>query len=409
MAEMISYGIRYSFSVFYLRILEEFRWSRAGTAGIFSIHTIAYGLMAPLSGTLADKFGPKKLVPLGTLLITISISACSAASEMWHFYILFGAVFSVGLSISGWPQFAPVLAEWFVRRRATALGVAVTGFGLCFLVSSLAEFLILNLGLRGAFIALGMLPTLIIAPLAVLFIQRRPEDVGLSPDGFSSVGESSVKLKRHANEHSVDDDCSPARWTLAKAVGTRRFWMIFFANFCVWGVGLNMILAHQVAFVHDIGYSEVFAASVLSLYGVLYSVGNLFGFVSDRLGREKTVTLGSIGAVAAMLLLVTTRDATSPWRLYAYSVLFGFCMGLSSPALNALPADLFQGRSFGAINGLLMLGFGIGGSLGPWIGGHVFDTMGTYLPAFSVAILAFVVACALVWVAAPRRVRPLKT
>jgi len=362
LVEMISYGIRYSFSVFYLRILEEFNWSRAGTAGIFSLHILLYGLLAPFSGKLSDRFGPKKLVPIGTLLITIGMIGCSIGSEIWHFYFLYGIVFSVGLSISGWPQFAPLIVEWFVEKRATAFGIVSAGFGLSFLISPFTEFLILNLGWRSAFIALGMIPTLTIAPLTIFFVKRKPADLGLLPK------ESLVnnhRVKKDMNKTYNEESSLQNEWTLLKAIKTYRFWMIFFANFFVWGLGLNMILAHQVAYVHDIGYSEVFAASVLGLYGIMIAVGNLFGFISDRIGRELTVTFGTIGAIAAVFFLATISDSTGPWKLYIYSILFGFSLGLSSPAMSAIPGDLFQGKSFGVINGLLMLGFGFGGSLGP--------------------------------------------
>lgn len=404
MVEMVIYGIRYSFSVFYLSILDEFGWSRAGTVGIFSLNIIIYGLMAPFSGGLADKFGPKKIVPVGTLMITLGMIACSMASEIWHFYILFGVIIAMGTCFAGWSQFAPILADWFVKRRATALGIVTAGFGLCFLLSFFTEFLILNLGWKGAFVILGVLPTLIISPLTVLFVKSKPEELGLLPDGASSSSDPIVKSEMAV----IEGECSPTDLTLTEAIKTSRFWMIFLAQFFFWGLGANMILAHQVAFIHDIGYSTVFAASVLGLYGVLYAVGNLFGFISDKLGRETTFTFGSIGMVAAMFLLVTTRDVASPWKIYTYVVLFGFCMGINTPTLNAIPPDLFQGRSFGAINGLLMLGFGLGGALGPWFGGYIFDRIGTYLPAFYVAILAFIVPCIVVWIAAPRKFRPPK-
>ncbi|KON31087.1 hypothetical protein AC482_01875 [miscellaneous Crenarchaeota group-15 archaeon DG-45] len=403
LVDVIVYGIRNSFSVFYLSLLDEFGWGRAGTVGIFSLHIVVYGLVAPVSGRLADKFGPRKIVPLGTLLIAAGMVACSMASRIWQFYILFGVIISVGICVSGWSQFAPILSEWFVRRRAAALGIVSAGYGLCFALSSLTEFLISRLGWRGALVALGAIPILTIAPLTVLLVKRRPEEMGLWPDGDPAATGSRGGSGEAGGASGVD---SPAvELTLAEAVRTYPFWMIFFANFFFWGIGTNMILAHQVAFVNDIGYSEAFAAFILSLYGVVYAVGNLFGFVSDRFGRGRTFAVGSAGLIAAMLILIAAGEGASPWMLYAYAALFGFCMGVGTPTLNAIQADLFQGRSFGTINGFLMLGFGIGGSLGPWIGGVIYDTRGTYIPAFSIAIFSYVVTCVLVLKAAHARTR----
>lgn len=399
--ELIVYGIRYSFSVFYLSILNEFGWSRASTAGIFSLNVIVYGLIAPFSGRLSDRFGPKKIVPLGVLLITFGMVMCSTASEIWHFYILFGVIFAAGSCIAGWSQCLPVIIAWFMKKRGIALGLAMVGFGLCYLISPLAEFLIVNLSWRGAFIVLGVLPTLIIVPLTILFVEHRPEDVGLLP--YGALAASQHTSESGVNGSGGDQEHSPRDYTLAKAMRTKRLWMLFLADFCALGIGQHLMVAHQVALIHDIGYSEVFAASIVGVYGVMSAVGYLSGFVSDRLGGKLTFTFGAAGILTAMVLLVTTRDAANPWALYTYIGLFGVGMGLIGVGLNTTIADLFQGRSFGAINGFLMLGFGIGGSIGPWIGGYVFDTMGTYFPAFFLVILAFAMAWAFVWIAAPRK------
>jgi MFS family permease len=327
---------------------------------------------------------------------------CSIGSEIWHFYLLYGIIFSLGLSISGWPQFAPLIVEWFVEKRATAFGIVGAGFGLSFLISPFTEFLILNLGWRGAFIALGMIPTLTIGPLTIFFVKRKPANV----ESFSEESlVNNQRMNEEMNKSYNDKANSQNELTLFKAIKTYRFWMLFFANFFIWGIGLNMIAAHQVAYVHDIGYSEVFAAAVFGLYGIMITVGNLFGFISDRIGRELTVTLGTIGAITAILLLATISDPTSPWKVYIYSILFGFSLGISSPAMSAIPGDLFQGKNFGVINGFLMLGFGFGGSLGPWIGGYIFDTIGSYIPAFFMVVLSLITACLLIWLVAPRKMK----
>jgi len=386
---MISYGLRYSFSVFFPVILEEFKWSRAGTAGMFSLHIITYGLISPVSGRLADRFGPRRIIPIGATLMAVGMIVCSSASELWQFYLLYGIVVPIGICVSGWSQLAPTLARWFVSRRATAMGIASAGFALSFLLSSLTAPLVLYVGWRGTFLVLGLLPIIVIAPLAITLVRSGPEDLGLLPDD----GKISDR-PRTVRERPVD-------WTASEALKSRRFWLIFIVFFLVWGVGQSTILAHQVAFIRDLGYSEVVGALVLGLYGVVEVVGNLSSSLADRFRRDIVFMAGSLGLMASIVLLMLAGGGESGlWKLYAYSVLFGFSNGLVGPVLSAIPADLFQGRNFGGINGLLMLGFGVGGALGPWLGGLIFDLSGSYTLVFYMVLSSFLTASFLVWLVA---------
>ncbi|HLE80673.1 MAG TPA: MFS transporter, partial [Dehalococcoidia bacterium] len=133
------------------------------------------------------------------------------------------------------------------------------------------------------------------------------------------------------------------------------------------------------------------------LYGIVSIVGNLASSFSDRLGRANTFFLGSIGAIVGLGLLIATRDTSQPWLLYVYGLAFGFSMGMNGPTLTATAADIFEGRHFGAINGLIVAGFGLGGGLGPWLGGYVYDTFGNYIPALLVAMVAVAVSSLLIW------------
>jgi len=382
---LVAYGLRYSFSVFFPIILEEFKWSRASTAGMFSLHIIVYGLTSPLSGRLADRFGPRRVIPIGAIIMGVGMIACSVASELWQFYILYGIVVPIGICISGWSQFAPTLARWFVRRRAAAMGFASTGFAFSFILSSLTAPLIVYLGWRSTFAVLGLLPIIVVAPLAIMLVRSGPEDLGMLPDDERRSDEP-----RSTSERSVE-------WTVYGALRSHRFWLIFVVFFLVWGLGQSTILAHQVAFVLDLGYSEVVGAMVLGMYGIVQVVGNFSSSVADRFRRDMVFVAGSLGLmVSIVLLLVTGGGESEIWKLYGYSILFGFCNGLVGPVLSAIPADLFQGRNFGSINGILMLGFGVGGALGPWLGGLLFDISGSYTLVLYMILSSFVLASFLV-------------
>jgi len=136
--------------------------------------------------------------------------------------------------------------------------------------------------------------------------------------------------------------------------------------------------------------------------------GQLSSSISDWIGREKTITLAATLAIAALVALVSVRDTSQPWLLYVYATCFGYGAGLYSPTIVAGMADLFHGRHFGAIAGLLLTGMGVGATIGPWLGGYIYDISGSYISAFVFCMVCFGVACIAFWIAAPRHTSRLR-
>jgi MFS family permease len=167
----------------------------------------------------------------------------------------------------------------------------------------------------------------------------------------------------------------------------------------------NILVAHHVAFAIDIGYSKIYASAVLSLFGVTFALGSLGSLVSDRIGREVTITLGTIIGISGILIVMLISDTSRPWMLYYYAIALGLANGFCSPTIAASLTDIFQGPRVGAIVGAVWFAFALGGTLGPWLGGWTFELTGNYSLAFLLALALFVVACAAIWLAAPRKVR----
>jgi MFS family permease len=203
----------------------------------------------------------------------------------------------------------------------------------------------------------------------------------------------------------VDPSWAAVQWTLSKAVRTSRFWLLCLTTFCLWGVMQTILLTHQVAFAIDIGFPKFYAASVLSLFGLTYAFGCLGSLISDRIGREVTITLATVVGTSGMIVLMLIRDTSHPWMLYYYSISLGVANGLASPTIAAAITDIFQGPKVGAIVGGVWFAFAVGGTIGPWLGGWLFEMSGNYFLAFLVATVLFPVACAATWLAAPRKVR----
>ncbi len=117
----LSYGVHYSFSVFFVALIEDFGWDRASTAGILSIYVLILSSSGAIAGTLVDRFGPSRVVPFGAVLISIGLAATSRITELWQFYLFFGLGCGLGIALAGWVPCAALMNRWFDTKREAAL------------------------------------------------------------------------------------------------------------------------------------------------------------------------------------------------------------------------------------------------------------------------------------------------
>lgn len=383
------YGVRHSFSILYPSILSEFGWQRGETAAILSVNILVYGFSAPLAGHIADLWKPRRVMILGVVLLAAATACCSLASRLWHFFVLFGVAVPVGSACCGWPLFSPALTNWFTRRRGLVFGLAQTGGGWSFVYGLLVHLFTVRLGWRSAFLALAVVLLLLVLPLVRLFFLYRPED-RIAPGG--------------AGLSTPVEATSPGeQWTLFQAMKTARLWLFVLSQSLFWGLGGYLVLAHQVQFAMDAGYSSLLAASVFALFGVFMLTGQIAGLISDWIGREVTATVATVLVLLALVALLQAAASGEVWLLYSHSILFGLGMGLFSPTIFAGAADVFHGRHFGGISGLVLAGMGIGGVIGPWLGGYLHDRTGSYTLSFVISGACILAACAAYWAAAPRK------
>ena len=400
----LGYGARYSFSLIYPNLLEQFHWSRDATAAMLSFHILAYGIAAPIAGALVDRIGPKKTMGLGVILLAIGTTAAGFSNELWHFYLSFGLVMGTGLSLAGSVPFTRIVSNWFVAKRGLALSFMFVGTGGGFILFPLIAILIEKVGWRGALWVEAAIVAGLLLPCVAFLLRYHPREMGLLPDGVRESG-ANIKANQKYAEGIVDTAWAAIDWTLLKAMKTPRFWLLCFTAFAVWGISEHIQFAHHVAFAEDVGYSKLHASSALALFGVFFIIGTLSGFISDRIGREVTFTIGTITSIAGIVMLMLIEDTSQPWMLYTYSILFGLGLGISTPTIAAACTDIFQGKTAGAIIGFVWFAFAIGGTIGPWLGGFIFEVSGSYLNAFIISATMFALACISFWLAAPRMVR----
>jgi sugar phosphate permease len=263
------------------------------------------------------------------------------------------------------------------------------------------QVLIDSVGWRTACRALALLMLVALVPLNLL-LKRRPEDMGLAPDG-DLPGSHGGPGSRAANV--VDHAWVSVDWTLKRAVRTSRFWWIaigYFTGLYAW----YAVQVHQTKYLIEIGFSAsqaAWALGLVSLVGIPGQIG--LGQLSDRVGREWVWMIGMIGFSICYLALLLMRDAPTPLSLYlmvASQGMLGY--GLTS-VVGAIPAEIFQGRHYGTIFGTVMLAAVGGGAAGPWVTGALHDATGSYAPGFWLAIACTALSATAIWLAAPRKVR----
>jgi MFS family permease len=214
-----------------------------------------------------------------------------------------------------------------------------------------------------------------------------------------------LTISETATVQVVDHAWAAVEWLLPNAMRTGRFWLLCLSAFSMWGVSQHIMVAHHVAFATDLGYSRIYASSVLSLFGILFAFGSLAASVSDRIGRESTMTIGTVIGISGIFVLMFMKNSSQSWMLYCYAITLGFSFGLCAPTIAATATDIFQGPRVGATLGFVWFSFAVGGAIGPWLGGWIFELTQSYEDAFLMAIGWHAVAGAAIWGASPRKVR----
>jgi len=397
-----SLGVRSSFGVFYIAILQEYGWGRAETAGAFSLAMLIDALFVMVTGNLIDRFGPRTLFPLGATFLALGLATASRIAAIWHLYLFFGVITAIGITTLSYATHMSRIPRWFIRKRGLASGLVLGGIGVGTMVMApVIQFLIDTVGWRSALLILGGIVLGLVVPMTALFQRSSPEDVSQCPDGIVSDSGGTYGLQTEVLPTDTRSPDLSEQWTLRGALRTRAFWWIALVFFCA-GVVTNTLVVHQAAHVVDAGYSARLGAFLVGLVGLVRSGGGvLCGFLSDRVGRETGYTLGGSAALVGVFLFILVRDTTSPWMLYAFAILFGFS-GSSGPICAAATADLFPGNSLGRIMATLMMGYGFAGALGSYFGGYFYDQGGSYTVPLLLVMLCLSLGILGIWMAAPR-------
>ena len=362
----------YCFGVFFKPMMTEFNWDRGALSVTYSVMVLVAGPAAIIVGRLGDKYGPRPLVTIGSLLSGVAFLLTSQISALWHLYLIWGIGMGIGSTLLLLPVMV-IVPRWFTKRRGIIMGLVMSGMGIGGVISPLlTQWLITDYGWRYAFSILGLITLIIIIPIAQ-FMRHSPQRIGLKPYGGDEI---------------IEDKQSPSSamegLSFSQAIRTSRFWL--------WGLiqaglffSIGSIGVHIVPHATDIGIPGVIAASILSISAGVGIFGRLFiGFISDRVGS--TLTLSAYLSLAT-LGLIWLLFAQEVWMFYLYAVIQGLSFASVVTLLPVLTAELFGLKSLGVTMGALILIGIIGEAIGPTLTGSIFDITGSYRLAFLICVV----------------------
>ena len=414
----LSATVQQSFIVIFPAMLKEFDWSRT----VFSLAPALFGLVlscnAFVVGILSDRVDIKRLIPFGAAVSAAGLVLCFFIRDLWQMIVFFGVLCAIG---GGGISLLPntiIISNWFVRMRGTAIGIIASGSG----AGTLALIPLLQLAInawswRAGYLAMALIVGPVLIPLIVLFQKSHPAAMGLKAleDGPRSAEPVVSTLSESLSDSvaaAVSESSAPpgsgrlsSRDVLYSLFRNRRFWLCVF-QYILGPLSTMPIITHQAALLQGKGLSGMGSAVVVGLYGFSVFCGMIVsGALSDRIGREWSYTAGTLSILVGTLFLLFVPSGTGLGLPFCYAVFFGLGFGTRPSMDSATAADIFKGRYFGLIFGVLQLALGIGLFGGPILGGFVYDRSGSYTAAIVFCMVAVVVATVCIWAAAPRHGR----
>jgi MFS family permease len=350
----VGIGSMLSLGVFLQPMSEAMGWSRTGISVAALLNFLCMGVGSFVWGVLSDRFGTRVVVLAGGILLGAGMVGASQAVTLGQFQLLFGVV--VGIAAGSF--YAPMTStttRWFTEHRSLAVALVSSGLGLgSMTVAPLARWIITTYDWRVAMLAIGDVAWLLLIPAALL-VRNPPAPAPAAAPAFGAA---------------------PAReFTVAEALRTPQFAAIALTHFACCAAHSGPIF-HMVTNVIDHGISAMAATTVLSAAGLASLSGRVIcGLLADRLGAKRVLIVGLAIQAAAVGLYLVTRELLG---FYALALMFGLAYGGVMPLYAIVVREYFGARIMGATFGAVAFASTVGMALGPWLGGVLYDSFGSY-------------------------------
>ena len=384
----------HSYGGYALKLQADFGWSMSVLSLAFALTRLESGLLGPFQGWLVDRYGPRRILIIGTLIFAIGFFIFSLVESITTYFVAF-ILIALGSSLGGFATLMVSIVSWFDAHRAKAIAMSQIGFsvgGLCvpFVMMGLEAF-----GWRSMALYSGFLILIVGIPLVSL-VRHRPEDYGEVPDGIRT---KTGDMDNATNPHALAGRANQISLTWRQAVREPSFWLISTGH-ALSLLTVSSMLAHLIPYLtFDLGYSPVNAGFVFALMTAI-QMGGLFlgGIIGDRFDKRMICTLCMLGHFVGLMAL---SYGAEPALVFLFAIAHGLAWGVRAPLMVALRADYFGPKSFGTIMGISSLIVMIGMTLGPLFSGIMFDIYGNYDLAFKCIAFCSLAGGLCFWFAKP--------
>ena len=372
--QTVVWGISNSFGIFFDPLIKEFGWSRATISGAASLGFLVHGASSILLGNFNDRFGPRLIMSACGLFLGLGFLLMGTLNSVWQLYLFYGLIASIGL---GGIDVIPLstVSRWFQKKRGMMSGIIKVGTGVgMFIMPFFINWLLNNYGWRNSFAVLAFIIIFFVLFLAQFLVRDPIQKAQLIDNGISHTSEEA-----NGSEEGL---------TFRQAIRTRQLWTVcavyFIILFCVYTILMHIIL-HAI----DLGIQSSVAAGILSTIGGVSITGRfLMGGASDKIG-EKSALL--ICLLCLLLALFWLQAVQTLWMFYLFALVYGFAHGGFFSLVSPLIAKFFGTKSHGLLFGIVIFSSTIGGAIGPFMAGYIFDVTTSYKIVFLIlSVLCFI-------------------
>ena len=376
-------GARFSFGVMFKPMIVEFGWNRGLISSAFFLNMAVFALSLTVVGRFYDRYGPKWVIIVSSVFLSIGYMSISLISSFWQFFISYGFLSAIGLGGTSITLMAAITSKWFYKRRGLAISLALSGscLGQFVLVPFFTQ-LVLRYGWRTSYFSIGLIMLAVNVALALSVMKNDPAD----QNDISVRHKNLSEAKPQKNLDSIGQDSRDLG--LKEAMCTYSFWLFAIVMF-ICGSGDFFIVTHLIPFVTDFGFSATTAGNMLAWFGLMSLAGILLaGPASDLIGNKMPIAVTFFVRLLLFLLILKFQNRLA---FYIFALAFGSTFIVTAPLNPTLVGRLYGFSHVGLISGFIGTIHHLGGGLWTYLGGLSFDSTGDYRLVFILsAIMAFI-------------------
>ena len=386
--------VLYGFTAIFEPVSREQNWSYTQVSLASSIRSVEAGLLAPLTGWMVDKLGPRRMIFAGGLIVALGLFVVSRATSLAMFYGGF-ALIAIGNDCCGMTVMVTAVTHWFKRKLGLASGLTVAGYGFGGLVIPIMVVLIDKFGWRGAVSILAVAVVVVVVPLSLLF-RHKPEKYGLVPDGkeVSVAGKTAVRPAEKLPD---------VNFSFKQALKTRSFWLLVIA-FAGQNIALQAVVVHVMPYSTSIGIDRATASIIATMIPVTSIFGRVsFGWLGDKVKRQ-WIVIGAFALTSVGLLSFASISGVSFWLVIPFLICFGIGYGAVNSLRPPFTREFFGKGNFGTIFGTIIGISSLSGMLGPILGGLSYDNWHSYTGLWLVLAILPAISIIAIILTRPRKV-----